>query len=170
VTSHRRGASDNDWHRPFVIITGAVTVVILLMLMLDMGPQTILIAAFGAFIGAGAWCIASLSHTSLLAKPPPRAVVLPLAAGADRRVRALRTGILFGRALDGHSNRLHKTLLELIDDQLIHAHGIDRAVDPDGAASIIGPKLTSFVNDPDAAASIAQTKELTRIVTLIEQI
>lgn len=160
----------NDWKRPFRWISAAIVTVLLLMVLLGMGPDTLLIVAFGAFIGAAIWCVSSLSQTVRMVLPLPRAVAPPRTVGTDSRVRALRTSILFGRALDGHSDRLRQTLLELIDDQLVHAHGVDREVDPGVAASIIGPQLSAFVDDPQASASIADTKQLTRIVTLIEQI
>lgn len=170
MTMPQQSTSNTEWHRPFWLIAGVIIVIVLLMLLLDMGPETTLVAAFGAFLGATVWCVTSLSQAPLIAKPPPRAVAPPRTVGADQRVKALRTGILFGRALGGHSDHLQQTLLEVIDDQLMHSHGIDRSNDPEAAASIIGPKLTAFVNDPEAAASIADTKQLTRIVTLIEQI
>lgn len=159
-----------NWQRPFAWIAASILVIVGLMALLNMGPETVLVAALGALIGTTIWCVASLSNTQRLITPTPRAVALARTVGTDSRVRALRTNILFGRALDGHSDRLHETLLELIDDQLLHAHGIDRALDPNAAAVIIGPHLTAFVGDPTAAASIADTKKLNRIVTLIEQI
>lgn len=160
----------SEWVRPFVATTAVVVVVVVLMTITDMEPEPLLVATFVTLLATGAWCVATLSNSIRSPNLVPRAVAVPLTIGADRRVKALRTGILFGRALGGHSTRLHQTLVGLIDDQLQHAHGIDRATDPDRAASIIGPKLTAFVNDPEAPASVASTKELTRIVSLIEQL
>lgn len=164
------GLPKGEWRLPFWLTVAAISAVVAFMIVFDMGPETTLVVAFGAFIGAAIWCVLSLSQPQWMPTAPPRAVVAPRAAGADQRVRALRTGILFGRALDGHSDRLYHTLVDVIDDQLLHAHGVNRSIDPEAAASIIGPNLASFVNDPESAGSIANTKELTRIVTLIEQI
>lgn len=163
-------SNTSDWRRPFFITVGSVLVVELAMIALNMGPETLLVAALGAFVGAVSWCLWSLSSTTKGPLPTPRAFAAPRAAGADHRVKTLRTGILFGRNMHGYADQLRETLIDLIDDQLVHAHGIDRLMQPDDAASVIGPRLTSFVNDPDASASLSNTKELTRIVTLIEQI
>lgn len=164
----RIGAS--EWRRPFLITVCSVLLVELAMVALNMGPETLLVAAVGAFVGAAAWCFWSLSDTTRGPEPTPRAFAAPRAVGADQRVKTLRTGILFGRNMHGYADQLHEILIDLIDDQLVHAHGIDRAIQPDEAASVIGSQLTSFVNEPEAPASLSNTKQLTRIVTLIEQI
>lgn len=155
---------------PFLLTLGAILVVEVLMFSLNMGPEPMLVAAVGAFAGATVWCLYSLSDSTPTAPPTPRAIAAPRAPGADHQVKALRTGILFSRSMTGHGERLHDTLVDVIDDQLIHTHGVDRAAEPATAASILGTKLTAFVNASEPGASVSDTKELARIVTLIEQI
>lgn len=152
------------------LVLGCILVVEIAMFSLNMGPEPLLVAAVGAFAGATVWCIHSLSGDIPMAPPTPRAVAPPRAPGADRQVKALRTGILFSRSMSGHGERLHDKLVDVIDDQLMHTHGIDRAAKPELAASTLGPKLTAFVNTPDPDASVSDTAELTRIVSLIEQL
>lgn len=158
------------WRWPFVLILATIVVVEIFMFGTNMGPEPWLVAVVVALVGVTIWCLSLLAATTHALVPTPRAVAAPRAPGADRRVKALRTGILFSRNMSGHSERLHETLVGVIDDQLMHAHGIDRASAPEAAAAVLGSKLAAFVRDADASASVADTKELARIVTLIEQI
>ncbi len=159
-----------EWRWPFLLIVGVVLLVELAMSLLDMGPEIMLVAALGAFTGTVVWTARTLAETTKGPRVAPRAFAAPRAAGADGRVKSLRTGILFGRTMSGYTDRLHETLVAVIDDQLAHAHGIDRATEPVAAAEVIGPALTAFVSEPEAAASMTDTREINRIVTLIEQI
>ncbi len=170
MSSTRDSGSAPEWRRPFLLIVGVVLLVELGMSLLDMGPEIMLVAALGAFTGATIWSVRSLSDTTKGPQPTPRAFAPPRAAGADSRVKSLRTGILFGRTMSGYADRLHETLVEVIDDQLVHAHGIDRFTEPAAAADVIGPTLAAFVSEPEAAALMTDTKEINRIITLIEQI
>ena len=66
--------------------------------------------------------------------------------------------------------RLHATLVGLIDDRLMAKHRVDRHTDPDAAKAILGDDLTRFANDPATASSLTRVATLERLVTLIEQI
>lgn len=159
-----------DWRRPFLLILGAVLLVEITMSLLDMGPESILVAAIGALVGVTIWSARSLADTTRGPQPTPRAFAPPRAIGADSRVKNLRTSILFGRSLSGSTELLHENLIKVIDDQLLHAHGIDRAAEPAAAAATIGQALTAFVTEAEAVESVADTKQLSHIITLIEQI
>lgn len=166
----RRTDMVNGWRWPFLLTLAAILVVEIFMFGTNMGPEPWLVAVVVALAGVTIWCLYLLAETTPALQPRPRAIAAPRAPGADRRVKGLRTGILFSRNMSDHAERLHETLVGVIDDQLKHAHGIDRGSAPEAAASVLGSKLTAFVSDADASASVADTKELARIVTLIEQI
>ncbi len=158
------------WRTPFAIIVAVVLVVELVMLALGMGPQVLLVAAVGAFVGSAVWCLQPLLDGAAVPEPPPPAVASTPPPGTDHRVKRLRSGIVFSSGIDTHSERLYLTLVDLIDDQLAHAHGIDRRAEPAAAEAIIGPELAEFGRNPDAAKTLSRRRDLDRIVTLIEQI
>jgi hypothetical protein len=160
----------SEWTRPFVTAAAVILVVELAMVALGMGPQTLLVAALGAFLAATIWCLQALLDSVPPSDPAPPAIAPAPPAGFDQRVRTLRSGLVFSGGMEAYSERLHNTLIDLIDDQLAFAHGIDRQADPVRAASIIGPELDDFIRRPDAAATLSRRRDLDRIVTLIEQL
>jgi hypothetical protein len=89
--------------------------------------------------------------------------------GADWRVGTLRMLLLNERRSEGANNRMHAVLVRLIDDHLRDEHRVEREVDPEAAAAIIGPELTSFVNTTPES-DLTQAGEVARIVTLIENL
>ena len=70
----------------------------------------------------------------------------------------------------GISSDSASSLVELIDDQLLAAHMIDRAADPAGASAVLGDELTTFVDDPTTARRLDHPRHLAQIVQLIEQL
>jgi hypothetical protein len=83
---------------------------------------------------------------------------------------SLRNGIAYGRPDDASTDRLRAALVDLVDDQLLAAHGIDRRTDPKRAAAVMGATLTAFVDDPALGRRLTKSRDLDRIVTLIEQL
>ncbi len=160
----------SEWQRPFIVTLVLILLVVLGMAALGMGPATMLIVAIGAFLGSARWCLQPLLERTAMPEVPPRAIAAPAPPGLDQRVRRLRSGIIFSNGADSFSEPLYRSLIELIDDQLISAHGIDRQHDPVSAERIVGPELHDFVQHRDAARLLTRTSDLDRIVTLIEQI
>lgn len=152
------------------MIVSAVFVVELAMVALDMGPETLLVAAVVSCVAASVWCVRSLSMTTANTEPRSSVVAEPARPAMDGRVRTLRSEIVFGRNPARDADRLHATLIELIDDQLRHSHGIDRLTDDDRAAAVLGPELSGFIQDPTAVATLSDVHRIDRIVTLIEQL
>lgn len=158
------------WIRPVVSIVAIIVIVELLMLLTDMGPDVILVTSLAGLVGICIWFVVELSAVAVgsdgvsseLAPPPP--------VRADRRVARLRSGLAYGRQHDASLGRIRESLVELIDDQLLAAHDVDRARDPAKADAILGPELAAFVNDEDSAGTLARPRTITRIVTLIEQL
>ncbi len=154
-------------HPAIVIIAAAVTVD-LLMLATDMGPSLGATTALGLLIGATIWFMAEIGPTA--ARPRP-ATVGPKASEhrADLRITTLRQALAYGGTDHYLAERVHTSLVEVVDDELRAHHGIERVLDPDAAAAILGPELWRFVGDSEAAATMT-TRSLARIVTLIEEI
>jgi hypothetical protein len=85
-------------------------------------------------------------------------------------VTRLRSGLAHGQSDQFSAERLHGSLVEIIDDQLMAAHQIDRTSDPDAAATAMGSELARFVDDPAARVSLPGTRELDRILAEIERL
>lgn len=160
----------NEWRRPFLKIVAAIVVVELIMVALGMGPEILLVAALGGFLGAFGWFIGSLDEITEPGPPSPPAIAPEAKPGDDPRVRSLRSGIVFSRSRSNYSERLHRSLVDLIDDQLAFAHGLDRANNADAALAVLGPELWAFVHDARADDSVLDPDDLGRIVTRIEQL
>lgn len=160
----------NEWRRSFLKILGAIIVVELMMVALGMGPEILLVAALGGFLGAFGWMIRSLDAVTAPGPPSPPAVAPEAKPGDDPRVRSLRSGIVFSRSRSNYSERLYRSLVDVIDDQLAFVNGIDREADPEAAANALGPELLAFVEHGGSGESVLDTDDLARIVTLIERL
>ena len=140
------------------------------MVLAGMKPAVLLVAALCGLIGGVVWFLVDLAKVVLdptdviPARPEPEPV-----GRADRRVMRLRSGLAYTR--NGESlDRLHTTLVELVDDQLRAVYQIDRHVDPVGARAVLGDDLSTFVVDPNAARRLTRPSEVDHVLTLIEQI
>lgn len=141
------------------------------MVLSGMGPNLLLVTALGALVGVTAWTVIELADTTpaiapinadARSAPPPR---------GERRVTRLRTGLSNAGPNGPVFERLHESLVNVIDDQLRTVYQIDRSLEPEAARAVIGDDLHSFVDDRAAAtASLAQPRRLDRILTLIEQL
>lgn len=156
--------------RPILLIVGITIAIEVLMIVSGMGPDVLLVAAVAAAIGVGAWFIVDTAE----AVPP----VAPIRAAArqqpehrvDRRVTRLRSGLAHGQTDSLSAERLHASLVGIIDDQLRAGHHVDRSADPATAAAIIGPELVRFIEDPAARAALPGPRDLDRIITQIERL
>jgi hypothetical protein len=158
------------WKRPVAVIVGATIAVEGFMLASGMGPQVALVAALCSLIGVAVWLALDLAKAAvgssgvvvgLPVEPEPR---------ADRRVMRLRSGLAYGRPDGASLEHLRLSLVELVDDQLLAVHRIDRRNDPGAARVVLGDELDAFVNDPGAAAVLLKPRSLDRILTLIERL
>lgn len=155
--------------RPVLVIAGTTIVIQLLMLATDMGPHLLLVGAVCALVGITIWVVLSLGRAAVRTEtvstphqPPPTRV-------PDIRITLLRQGLSYGRHDNQIPERVYRSLVTLIDEELGVGHGIDRATDPESAHEIIGEDLTRFVDDPDGSRTLT-IDGLNRIVTQIEQI
>ena len=153
---------------PAILIIGAAVLVDLLMLATDMGPSLGATTALGLLVGATIWFMAEIGPTA--ARPRPATVgPKPPEHRADLRITTLRQALAYGGNDYYLAERVHTSLVDVVDDELRATHGIDRQRDPDAAAAILGPELCRFVGDSDVAATMT-AQSLARIVTLIEEI
>jgi len=156
--------------RPVLVIVAITIVVEVFMIVSGMGPDVLLVAAVAAIIGVGIWIVIETAE----------AVAAPVPSGAtsrqgpehrvDGRVTRLRSGLAHGQTDSLSAERLHDSLVAIIDDQLRAGHQIDRNVDPAAAIAVMGPELTGFIDDPAARVSLPGTRELDRILTRIERL
>ena len=153
---------------PAVLIVGGALAVDALMLATDMGPDLIAVTILGLLVGTAIWFMSDVGPTAV--RPhPATAGARPLEQRADLRITTLRQALAYGASDHYLAERVHTSLVDVIDDELRVTHGIDRATDPDAAAAVLGAELTAFVADPDAATTMT-ARSLARIVTLIEEI
>ena len=83
----------------------------------------------------------------------------------------LRSGLAYGQRNDASLEQLRTSLVELVDDQLLAVHQIDRADDPDAARAVLGDELYDVRRRPrHRPASSARPRSLDHILTLIERI
>ena len=148
----------------------AVIVGIVALALLGTGPSVVLLAAVGALAGALAWFLAGAVDRARVTGGVPGPPAADPVARLDHRLMTMRNRIAYGRADDVSTERLRATLVDVIDDQLVAVHEIDRSADPAAAAAVLGPELAAFVDDPHAARRLARTRDLDRLVTLIERL
>ena len=149
---------------------GAVVVGNVALAVLGTGPNVALLAAAGTLAGALAWFLAGAVERARVTGGVPAPPAAEPVARLDHRLMTMRNRIAYGRAEDVSTERLRATLVDVIDDQLVAVHEIDRAVDPAAAAAVLGPELTAFVDDAHAARRLTRARDLDRLVTLIERL
>jgi hypothetical protein len=138
------------------------------LVLAGMGPRLLLVGALVVVVSAAACLALDLGDVVALAEWPSTVRTPRTSDGVEWRVGTLRMLLINERRTDGANRRLHELLVGLIDDHLAAEHGIDRALDAQSAAAIIGPELMAFVTSPDSAR--VQPFQVARLVTLIEDL
>lgn len=156
--------------RPVLMIVAVTIVVEAFMIVSGMGPDVLLVAAVAATIGVGIWIVIETAGAVPAATPIGAASRQKPVHRVDRRVTRLRSGLSHGQTDSLSAERLHDSLVAIIDDQLRAGHQIDRNVDPAAATAIIGPELAAFIDDPALRVSLPGARELDRILTQIERL
>ena len=156
------------WMRRAVLVAASTAAAFAFMVLTDMSPDPTLIIVTGVVGGVALITATDLLRSAAAAGPAPQPTRSGTAPRVDARIRSLRFNIRSMR--DERAERLYRLLVELIDDQLVVPHGIDRAAQPDRAAAVLGPELQRFVTDPSSAASLKRLPRLDRVVTQIEQL
>jgi len=127
-----------------------LTVVLLVPFIAFVGlrPRPVLVIAvlLGGF--AVAWLVADVGgRTVRIEWTPPRRRVMPR-HGLDPRF--LRLASLMKDETDRRlvSIRVHQSLVRIVDDRLQAHHGIDRSSQPEQATALLGPELSTYVDQP----------------------
>ena len=160
----------NARSRPVVMIVAATIAVEVFMVTTGMGPDVLLVAALAATVGMCIWLVVDTAESIPSTTPIGTTARHEPEHRVDRRVTRLRSGLAHGQTDRLSAERLHTSLVAIIDDQLRAAHQVDRHTDPAAAAVIIGPELTGFIDDPAARISLPSTGQLDRILTQIERL
>jgi hypothetical protein len=160
----------NATRRPVLLIVAITIAVEVFMIATGMGPDVLLVAAAAATVGVGAWLVVDTAESIPSVSPIASTAPQQPEHRVDRRVTRLRSGLAHGQTDRVSAERLHTSLVVIIDDQLRAGHQIDRHADPAAAAALIGPELTRFIDDPTARISLPSTGQLDRILTQIERL
>lgn len=152
------------------IVAGTLAAVVVVegaMLATDTGPHIVLVAAIVAMAIAIVAAVVTIDRIAV------RTEARRHASTDDGRTELRTIALRLGLAESGHnaylSDRLHRQLVALIDDELLASHGVDRESDPQAAGLIMGQDLTDFVERSDAGPPMS-LPTIVRMVTLIEQI
>ena len=156
--------------RAILLIVGITVAVEVFMIVSGMGPDLLLVAAAAATIGVGVWIVLDTAEAVPSVASIGAVVRQEPVHRVDRRVTRLRSGLAHGQTDSLSAERLHTSLVAIIDDQLRAGHQVDRVADPAAAAAIIGPELASFIDDPTARQALPGTRDLDRILTQIERL
>ncbi len=172
--------TDNGRRSIATAVGGAIAGVV--MVLLGMEPRLALVGFVVMVVATLTWLIADLGHIAEPVNWHNYATAANDMTRPDRRVQVLkarlrqstrrrRTGGLPGTSQTNRADPIEEigeSLVAVIDDHLLADRGIDRSLDPAGAAEELGDALTRFVTDPDARGSMTRRRTLAHTVALIE--
>lgn len=137
------------------------------MTITDTGPAWLLVLPTAVAISAAWWLSADVLEDARRAETPDDVVRDdPTASRGDARLRSLRINLM--SLTDERVQRLHTSLVALIDDQLAVAYGIDRLAQPERARAVLGDELAEFAASPPPTG--ISFRHVERIVTQIERL
>jgi hypothetical protein len=152
----------------FVVLVALVVVAVeVLASATGMDPQSALLGALVVAAVAIVWAVRAMGAT-VSAAPIWPAPLPDEDVSTDWQVAALRSRITYGSGDAEASERLHATLVRIIDDRLRTEHGIDRRSQPEAARAVLGDELLAFADEPTGSRRSGRRRDLERIVTLIE--
>lgn len=132
-------------------------------------PNVIVLTAVIGVAALTAWLTHDLADIASPVDWRPSGERTTTTSGTDNRTRTLQRQ--FGdQERFGADARLHAHLVDIIDERLASAHGIDRAGDPRRAAAVLGPELSTFITSAALDAGLADPVRLEQIITRIESI
>lgn len=153
--------------RAVTAIVLAVVAVDALLVVLDADPDLLVVAVIVAAVGIAIWAARPLSADAPRPDAAAEPVAPPTPSTPDLRTAVLRQALGGGGSSVHHAERIRDQLVAIVDDQLIVAHGIDRAEEPERAQRMFGRDLARFVADPSSAHRLNR-RRLDRILTQIE--
>lgn len=158
-----------SWRGRIVAAAVAWFVVSLGMAALQMDPSPVLLAGIAAVLLTALCLLLDVSDLAGAASWEGAYQPERLRKGDDVRVRVLQGQLLHGRGLDDR-HALHALLVDLIDDRLLAERGIDRAAEPQRAATLLGPTLANFVSTPPSPRRLGDPAFLASIIDQIESL
>lgn len=148
-----------------------------LMVLLGMEPRLVLLGCVVMVVSATTWLLIDTEVATAPIVWHRHGAGADTSAPSDRRVKMLRARLRqpahrrrVTTADDVDADEIADTLVAVIDDHLKADHGLDRSTDPAAAATVLGPDLARFVNDPAARRSMTRRRSLARTLALIEDL
>ena len=142
--------------------------VVAVMYATDMAPNLVMVIPALVATAVVLGVVVELARLATQRPAGPVAAVSSSTPRVDARIRSLRFNLRSMR--DVRAERLYQLLVDLIDDQLVSAHGVDRRAEPERARALLGSELQAFVDDPGKARVLKRLPRLERIVTEIERL
>ena len=155
---------------PVVVITAGTAAVAVFMVVTGMGPELVLVAALGGLVGLAGWFLLDVADSTETTADVGADRHGTRDVRGDRRVERLRSDLAHGRPDSIVPERLHRALVEIIDDQLRSVHHIERHDDPEAALAVLGDELQHFIDDPGSAVALLRPNRLDRVLGLIERL
>jgi hypothetical protein len=137
--------------------------------LMDMRPSVTVLAAISVAAASVMWLLLDVGDVAAPVDWRAHSDGGVSTRGADTRVRVLRRQISDPNALEGRI-ALHRSLLDLVDDALHAAHGVDRLEQPVLAARLMGPLVTSFTTSPTAGDLLIDPSRLNALLDEIERL
>ena len=157
------------WRRRAITLLVIWAVVYAISAAADTDPQPVVLAAAIALLAGVLWSAADLVDHVVPARWETWTVSLRSRRGADVRVSAIQRA-LTDVATRQDVERMHPTLVALVDDRLAAHHGIDREAEPQRAGEVLGPELADFVRRAPPPVRFGDHAYLSALLTRIEQL
>ena len=133
------------WLGRFAITFGVWLAVALGAWLFGNQPQPGLLALIIFVGGALLWLFLDVSADAEVSRWPAMVEDPVRPPGEDARLERLHRIVVQHQTAHDVGDALHRTLAELADQRLVAHHGVSRLADPDRAAALLGPELTSVV-------------------------
>jgi hypothetical protein len=124
---------------------------------------------------AGLFAVGLLLYSLVIdARPATPDVAWPIPRSAlphvsdDPRIGNLQRRITLAADADAPTSGLRELLVAVVDDRVRIAHGVDRDVDPERFADIVGSDLLAWLEAPDDTAGRVTRRHLATLLTRIE--
>lgn len=108
-------------------------------------PDPGLLALMVGLGAAVSWLYLDVSADAEVSRWPAMTEEPVRPPGEDPHLERLQRILTQHQAAHDVGDTLHRTLTELVDHRLVAHHGVSLQADPDRAAEILGPELTSVV-------------------------
>src|SRR5262245_31911703 len=126
---------------------------------------------------AGLFAVGLLLYSLVVdARPATPDVAWPIPRKAlphvsdDPRIGNLQRRITVAAEADAPNSGLRDVLVAIVADRVRIAHGVDRDVDPQRFADVVGPDLVAWLEDVDDSAGRVTPRQLAALLNRIESL